>query len=145
MTDLTRQERPTFGNLLTWLDSELPTFRGLANTQHIRVEDFVEDGNYVLRAELPGIDPDKDVDITVEDGVLTIKAERREETKAEHRSEFHYGSFARRVPLPTGADEDDVQAGYDKGVLEIRVPIKPETTREPRRISVGRSTDSSTS
>ena len=109
------------------------------------MEDFVQDGHYVLCAEMPGIDPDKDVDTTVEDGVLTITAERREQTKTDHRSEFRYSSFARRVPLPTGADEDDVQASYDKGVLEIRVPIKPETTRDPRRISVSRSTDTSAS
>ena len=138
MTDIMRQERPTLTNLFQWLDSELPTFRAFSSAQHMRVEDFVEDDHYVLRAELPGIDPEKDVDITVNDGVLTVKAQRREETKTERRSEFHYGSFARRVPLPTGADEDDVEATYDKGVLEIRVGIKSESTREPRHITVTR-------
>ena len=136
MTDLMRQDRPTLTNLFAWLDSEFPAFHGSSSAQHMRVEDFVEGDHYVLRAELPGIDPDKDLDITVDDGVLTVKAERREETKTEGRSEFHYGSFARRVSLPTGADEDDVQATYDKGVLEIRVAIRPETSREPRRVTV---------
>ena len=138
MTDLMRPDRPALTNLISWLDSELPTFRPFGNAQHMRVEDFVEDNHYVLRAELPGIDPEKDVDVTIDDGVLTLKAERREETKSERRSEFHYGSFVRRVSLPTGADEDDVKATYDKGVLEIRVAIKPESAREPRRISISR-------
>jgi HSP20 family molecular chaperone IbpA len=138
MTDLMRQERPALIDLFQWLDSEFPTFRSLSAAEHMRVEDFVEDDHYVLRAELPGLDPDNDVDITVNDGVLTVKAERREETKTERRSEFHYGSFARRVALPAGADEDDVAATYDKGVLEIRVGIKKESAPEPRHITVTR-------
>ena len=136
MTDVMKQQRPTLTNLFAWLDSEFPTFRSFNNVQHMRVEDFVEDDHYVFRAELPGLDPDKDLDITVTDGVLTVKAERREETKTERRSEFHYGSFARRMPLPPGADEDDVQATYDKGILEIRVALTSQSTREPRRVTV---------
>src|SRR6476646_8325195 len=61
----------------------------------LRIEDRLEDDRYVVRAEIPGIDPDKDVEITVSDGVLTISAERREEISEKGRSEFHYGSLIR--------------------------------------------------
>ena len=71
--------RPVFGNHL------------------IRVEDEMKEGSYELRAEIPGVDPAKDVDITVRDGMLTIKAERSEKTESNGRSEFSYGSFMRSV------------------------------------------------
>jgi len=103
----------------------------------LRIEDRLEDDRYVVRAEIPGIDPDKDVEITVSDGVLTISAERREEISENGRSEFHYGSLIRRVALPTGAVEDKVLARYQDGILEVTVPI--ETVQvEPRTIPVAR-------
>jgi|SRR6476646_2258747 HSP20 family molecular chaperone IbpA len=103
----------------------------------LRIEDRLEDDRYVVRAEIPGIDPDKDVEITVSDGVLTISAERREEISEKGRSEFHYGSLIRRVALPTGAVEDKVLARYQDGILEVTVPI--ETVQvEPRTIPVAR-------
>jgi HSP20 family protein len=96
----------------------------------IRVEEFREDGTLVIRADLPGIDPDKDVELTVSDGMLHIGAERREEEKREEkgylRHEVRYGSLSRSLPLPEGVTEDDITATYEAGVLEIRVP-------EPKR------------
>ncbi|MFJ5956423.1 Hsp20/alpha crystallin family protein [Paenarthrobacter sp. NPDC092416] len=81
----------------------------------------------MVRAELPGIDPEKDAEITVFDGTLTIKAERQakkeQKEKEGYRSEFRYGSFVRRVPLPDGVKEGDVTASYKDGVLEVRAPI----------------------
>lgn len=72
----------------------------------LRIEETVEGEQLVVRAELPGIDPDKDVEISVQERILHIRAERRQETKEEakghYRSEFRYGSFARRIPLPEG-------------------------------------------
>jgi HSP20 family protein len=79
---------------------------------------------------VPGIDPDKDVKITIDNGLLTIKAEWLEEKKEGGRSEFWYGSFTRSTTLPTGADPDDVTATYGDGILEVRVGIKPETKPE---------------
>ena len=90
----------------------------------------------MVRSELPGIDPEKDVEITVDDGVLTVKAERREEKKEGGRSEFRYGSFTRSITLPTGADEDNVAASYRDGILEVRTPIKEATKAEPKRIAI---------
>ncbi|QBJ94624.1 Hsp20/alpha crystallin family protein [Rhodococcus sp. ABRD24] len=89
----------------------------------IRVEDQVEDDRYILRAELPGLDPAKDIKVSVQDGHLTIEAERTEEKSENGRSEFSYGSFTRTVALPVGADEDKVEAGYSKGILEVSVGL----------------------
>jgi len=93
----------------------------------MRLEEFDEDGTHVVRAEMPGIDPDNDVNVTVEHGVLTVRAERRQEKKTEenngYRSEFSYGSFTRSVRLPAGSTESDVKASYRDGILEIRFPI----------------------
>ena len=107
----------------------------------LRVEEFREGDEVVVRAELPGIDPDKDVEVTVADGVLHISAHREE--KAEHkdkhgyRSEFHYGSFSREVALPTGVDESQVKASYNDGVLEVRAPI-PAAKAEVKKVPIGR-------
>lgn len=110
-------------------------------TEAVRVEEYVEDHTMVVRAELPGIDPDKDVSITVSEGALEIEAERTQthtsETAQEFRSEFRYGSSRRVVPLPAGAHEDDVSASYDDGILEVRVPLSEEPTEEkPRTIPI---------
>jgi HSP20 family protein len=117
-----------------------PPLRSLLGEEHLRIEEFTEDDTLVIRAELPGIDPDKDVEITVSDGMLHIRAERRQETKVEekgqYRSEIRYGAFSRSLQLPTGATEKDIDATYKAGVLELRVPIdrkKAEATRIPIR------------
>ncbi|MGW3042866.1 Hsp20/alpha crystallin family protein [Kitasatospora sp. NPDC001159] len=102
----------------------------------IRVEESEEDGAFVIKAELPGIDPDKDVEITVEGGVLTVHAERREERKEKHRSEFRYGSFTRSIRLPEGCEEGDITAGYDKGVLTVKAPLLKAEMKQPRRIEI---------
>jgi HSP20 family protein len=95
----------------------------ISEGQVMRLEDETKDGRYIIRAELPGIDPAKDVDITVADGMLTIKAERSEKTGSQARSEFSYGSLTRSVALPPGADADDITASYDKGILTVSVGI----------------------
>lgn len=108
----------------------------------LRVEEFVDAGALVVRAEMPGIDPEKDVEITVADGVLTITASREEKSehkeKDSYRSEFRYGSFSRSVVLPAGATEEDVTAAYTDGVLEVRVPLGEEPKPEPKKIPVTR-------
>jgi len=106
----------------------------------IRVEELREDGTLVIRADLPGIDPDKDVELTVSDGMLHIEAERREEEKREEkgylRHELRYGSLSRSLPLPEGVTEADITATYKAGVLEIRIP---EPKREPaKKIAVSK-------
>ena len=98
----------------------------------IRLEQFRDDGDFVVRAELPGIDPEKEIEVGVERGMLHISAtrERQSETSEEgsYRSEFSYGTFRRSVALPEGADAEAVTASYDDGILEIRTPLTEPTT-----------------
>jgi HSP20 family protein len=122
-----------FGDFSDWFDLEFP----LRTTHMIRVEDFLSEGEYRVRAELPGLDPDKDIQVTVDNGVLTIRAERRDETQTRNRTEFRYGMLHRSVRLPAGADETHIKAAYTKGILEVTVPL---TTHEPtqRQIPVAK-------
>ena len=93
----------------------------------------------MIRADLPGIDPDPDVELTVSDGMLDIRAERREEDKREDkgylRRELRYGSLSRALPLPEGITESDITATYEAGILEIRVPEPKQETAKKIPIS----------
>jgi HSP20 family protein len=107
----------------------------------LKVEDYQEGNELVIRAELPGIDPDTDVELTVSDGMLRLKAERRQEKevedKAGYRSEFSYGAFSRTLPLAPGVGEEDVKAWYRDGILEVRLPIDREEAAA-RKIQISR-------
>jgi HSP20 family protein len=108
----------------------------------IKVEEYVEGDQLVIRAELPGVDPDRDIDVSVDNGVLTISAERRESSREKFgdrgfHSEFRYGSFVRQVRLPAGTSPEVVSATYKDGVLEIRMP-KPSAEAASRRIQIQR-------
>jgi HSP20 family protein len=102
------------------------------------VEEYADEGVRLIRIELPGIDPDNDVEVSVRDRHLVIRATRREEraSGANYRSEFHYGSFSRELPLPPGATEDDITADYQHGILQLRVPTR-EMTASAKRIPIG--------
>lgn len=109
-----------FSDVGDWVETGLAQF----GTQPIRVEDFQEKDQYVLRAEVPGVDPERDVKVTVASGVLTVEAQRREETHDKHHTEFRYGALRRSVPVPATADEDKISARYYKGILEVTVPLR---------------------
>ncbi|ALU41336.1 heat-shock protein Hsp20 (plasmid) [Kocuria flava] len=93
-----------------------------------KVEEFQDGEAMVIRAELPDIDPEQDVELTVVNDTLRLRAERRQKSehkdKATYRSEFRYGSFMRTLPLPAGTKEEDITATYKDGVLEVRAPVK---------------------
>ena len=97
-----------------------------------------EDGDIVVRAELPGVRPD-DVDITLHNGVLTISGERKAEEQREgsgyYVRERRYGSFRRSMTLPQGVDESSISARFQDGVLEVRV-AGAAAVQEPRRIQI---------
>ncbi|MFI8454647.1 Hsp20/alpha crystallin family protein [Kitasatospora sp. NPDC085464] len=121
------------------LFEDFPLDLRMPNDEHmIRIEASETDGVYQLKAELPGIDPDKDITISIDDSVLTVRAERTEEKKDKQRSEFRYGSFTRSVRLPAGVREADVTATYDQGVLTVRAPIG-EAKKPARTIEISRS------
>jgi HSP20 family protein len=110
----------------------------------IKVDELHKDGMLVIRAELPGIDPGRDLDVTVDGNELYIAALRREEEDetghhhSYHRRELCYGNFARAIALPDGIDEDTVTATYKNGVLEVVVPLPHGTQAEeaPRKVPV---------
>jgi HSP20 family protein len=132
-----RQSRPLLPEL-SELFNGFPTFAGLAGLRSffdgnlLRLEDEMKDGLYEVRAELPGVDPTDDIEVTVHDGQLTIKAERTQTAESNGHSEFSYGSFMRTLPLPAGADEDDINATYDRGILTVSVPLSEDHPTEKR-------------
>jgi HSP20 family protein len=103
----------------------------------LAIETRVDDGKFVVRTDMPGIDP-KDVDIKVVNGLLTIKASREEKTenkKADFlRREIRYGSFERVVSLPEGIKGEDLKATYRDGVLELTAPMPKEAL--PKEVKV---------
>jgi len=102
-----------------------------------RVESYVKDGNLVISAEIPGVDP-KDVDISVVGNQLTIKGERKKKNEVNddgyYLSEISYGSFERTIPLPESVNTDKIHAKYKDGVLEISMPAP--SSLSPKRIKV---------
>ncbi|MBX6748065.1 MAG: Hsp20/alpha crystallin family protein [Micromonosporaceae bacterium] len=116
-----------WAEMTDWLEQDLMP-RG------IRLEDRITDTEYTVRAELPGLDPEKDIQLTVAHGVLTIHAERKEQTQTRHRTEFRYGVFERSIRLPANAEESKIKADYRNGILEITVPLTPVETA--RRIAI---------
>ena len=126
--------RTMFPDLADWLESPWTGRPPFPPGQVFRLEETVGDECYVVRAELPGLDPENDIEVTVDGRVLTIRAERRQQDSGPYRSEFRYGSLTRAVRLPARVDPADVTARYDRGVLEISIPVgavKPEGTRIP--------------
>jgi HSP20 family molecular chaperone IbpA len=140
MSEMSRRAQfpalPDLGDLLDpfhllWGGRPLPEAYG------IRVETRLEDdGAYVVRAELPGVDPGKDVEVTVTDGVLAIHAVRSEQHETRHHSEFRYGTFTRSVRLPEGAKQDEVTATYKGGILAVRVLMEQTAKPASRTIKV---------
>lgn len=102
------------------------------------IEVSERDGQYKVRAELPGLSPD-DVKVEVSNRTLTIQGERSEEReqtdKNVYRSERQYGAFYRTVPLPEGADVEHANAKFDNGLLEVSVPV-PQQKEDRRSIPV---------
>ncbi|XVQ14431.1 Hsp20/alpha crystallin family protein [Spirillospora sp. CA-255316] len=96
----------------------------------IRAEDYVEDGVYVIRADLPGVDPARDIDVSVRGDTVEIKAIRRDDHKARHRAEIPYGLFRRVMTLPDEADGDTLTTRYRNGVLEVAIAL-PGAGRDP--------------
>jgi len=96
-----------------------------------------EASGFVIHADVPGVEP-KDIDITLDNGVLTVRGQRRVEAREERdgyrRVERVSGQFFRRFSLPDTAAPEGVEAKYSNGVLEVRIPKQPQV--QPRRIKV---------
>ena len=107
----------------------------------LRVEEYRDGNTLVVRTDIPGIDPDKDIDITVTDGTLHIAARRTEPAHKDqpgYRSEVRYGEYSRSIPLPRGANPDTIEASYIDGVLEIRAQLPEESETSATKVHVSR-------
>ncbi|MCB9990747.1 MAG: Hsp20/alpha crystallin family protein [Rhodospirillales bacterium] len=137
LDDFDRMFDNFFKNALTNIAAPSP----LAGSLALRMNVSETEKAYHIDAELPGID-EKDVELTVKDGVLTLSGETRaateEDGKTFHRVERSYGSFKRSLQLPADANEDSVKAHMKNGILEIEVAKIREAKKEPKRIAIGR-------
>ena len=117
--------------LREWLEQSF----GDGESWNPRIDVVKKEGEIVLRADLPGVKPD-DIDVEVEDGVLTVSGEHEEKTEEKQerylRRERRYGSFSRSMTLPEGVNADDIEAKSEDGVLELRIPL-PKPEEKPRR------------
>jgi len=104
------------------------------------VDVYEDEHNVVLKVEVPGID-EKDIDVRVENNVLTVHGERKveKEEKEENfrRIERQYGSFTRTFTLPSTVDAERIQADYDKGILKIVLPKKAEAKPKSIKVNIG--------
>jgi len=104
------------------------------------VDVYEDEHNVTLKIEVPGID-EKDIDVRIENNVLTVHGERKfeKEEKEENfrRVERQYGSFTRTFTLPTTVDAEKVSANYDKGILKIALPKKAEAKPKQIKVNVG--------
>ena len=132
---------PAFGGLTDtnrWPSSFAPwtTDQGLWSPQ---VETFRRGDKLVVRADLPAVKKE-DLHVEVENDVLTVSGERREEREENedgfYRSERSYGHFRRSIPLPEGVNADQVEASFKDGVLEVTLPAPKQVQRQARRIQI---------
>ncbi len=138
-TLLHRDPKSIVPDLVDWFEEPFLTLRPYL-AQPIKVEEYAEGDHCVIRAELAGFDLEKDVEVTVGSGYLTIRAERTDNIGGKRRSEFRYGSFSRTLPLPANADEDAVTASYRDGILTISVGLKTGEKASARKIEVVKGT-----
>lgn len=105
------------------------------------VDIYEKDGNIVLKAELPGVDP-KDVDVRVENNLLTLRGERKFDNEVKrdnyHRVERSYGAFSRSFTLPNVVDTGNIKAEYRDGVLHMTLPKREEAKPRQIQINVGK-------
>ena len=106
------------------------------------VEMRAEGADVLITLELPGVDVDKDVDIEVAEGRLTISGQRRDRNEERDEAgkvlvrEFRYGSFRREFALPEGVAADDVEAAYDQGLLTVRVRDVSKPAVPPQKVAI---------
>lgn len=133
---------PRFGPMLddvAWPDQGSRATAGLNTVWTPQVEAFRRGDTLVVRADVPGVDKD-DVHVNIENDVLTISGERRDEREENgegfYRSERSYGQFYRAIPLPEGVNPEQCEASFEDGVLEITLPTPQKEERKAKRIPV---------
>lgn len=137
MTTTAQPAAAPITSMSDWAGSPMSTLHHmLARPQPIPVEQYADGTDYVIRLEVPGIDPASDLTVSVETGTVTVRAERRDNAPEGRQTEFRYGHFARRIALPLRADARDVSASYHDGILSVRIGLKPEHHHARRTIQV---------
>lgn len=136
---LRRDPRALIPDLFDWFESPFLALRPYM-AQAIRVEDFFENGNYVVSAELPGLDPGKDIEVTIGAGFLTIRAERYDKAEGSRRQGFGCGTFSRSLRLPAYLDEDKMTACYGNGILTVTVPLQAPEKVAARNVRIAQAT-----
>ncbi|GAA4831856.1 Hsp20/alpha crystallin family protein [Saccharopolyspora rosea] len=130
MTNIRPRPGSTLPDLLQWLESPF------GERHAMRIESYVDQGQFVIRCELPGVDPDNDIHLDLQGNQLNITAERRYEERDDQHSEFHYGTLNRTLLLPANCNTDEIEAEYDAGILTVRIPQRDSGGR--REIPIAR-------
>lgn len=137
MTTLGRAMDRMFDRFVDESFFDMPTLWQREQDGNLALDLAEQDEQFVVKASVPGINPE-DIEVTLNDGVLTIKGETKAEHEVKeenyHLRERHHGSFMRRITLPTNIDADKVEATNENGVLTLTLP-KAETAT-PKRIEV---------
>ena len=142
-SDLRSEIERVFDNFMPgWFDfPKMPAFADARFDVTPKVEVTETDKEFRVRAELPGID-EKDIEITLADGMLTLKGEKSEEKEHKgegeqvHWTERSFGSFRRSLRVPDSIDEDKVSAEFKKGVLTVTLPKSAEAQKAARKIKI---------
>lgn len=143
MTTLSRAMDRMFDRFMDEAYGEMPTLWERGNGYSLAVDVAEKENEYVVKASVPGINPEE-IEITLNDNVLTIKGETKEEKEHEagnyHLRERRFGSFMRRIALPSNIDADKIEATNEHGVLTLTLP-KAEAAK-PKRIEVKKTVES---
>jgi HSP20 family protein len=123
-----------------WLPPALA--RGAPGLWAPQIEMFEQDGELIVRADLPGLTKD-DVNVEIDNDAITIEGERRSEQNEDregfYRTERSYGKFYRRLPLPDGVESENANATFRDGVLEITMDMPKRTESKPRKVNISES------
>lgn len=134
---LHREVNRLFDDVFRGFDLRLPASGRLASWSWPSMEVSETDKELRVTAELPGLE-EKDIEVVLDDGVLTLRGERRSETEDKERqySERFYGRFERRIPLSTEVEQDKVNAAFENGVLTVTLPKSARAQATSRRIAI---------
>ena len=120
-----------------WAGSPISTIHHPApDVIAIALEQYPDGNCYVFRMEIPGIDPERDLQVSVQTGILSVQGIRRDEPPVRRDSEFRYGTYARHLALPLGANVHDVAASCRNGILTVRIGMEPEHDVAARTVPV---------
>jgi HSP20 family protein len=139
LLSLHRQMNRMFDDIFRDFDRRMPTF-GMSNmlgTGWPSVEISETDNELKVNAEIPGLD-EKDIEVLLDNGVLTLRGEKRSENEDKDRqfSERYYGRFERRIPIGYEVEEDKVSALFKNGVLTVTMPKTEQAQSKVKRIPV---------